>query len=124
MIPYWPLDPSLLLPVARSLPARTLVSPFEDGPPAVRRRFLGAPGMMSGTIRMTGAEFGQFMAFGEGTLTDWSLPFRWTDPVDGLERQMQFNGEPGLTLEASAGSGLDPDRTVWAARVSLWVTQP
>lgn len=121
MSAYWPLSPGILLPLARSLPKRMLVTPFEDGPPASRRRFLGAPGTMSGTVRLTGADFLTFHTWGEGTLTDWTQPFSWRDPLDASLRTFQFAGEPDCRLE-TVGDSADSLRTVWTCSISLWVT--
>lgn len=121
MSAYWPLSSGILLPLARTLPRKILVTPFEDGPPAVRRRFLGAPGTMSGTIRLTGPDFAAFVLWGETSLSDWSLPFTWRDPLDSMGRTFQFSAEPSCTLDAE-GDPANPDKTVWSCSVSLWVT--
>lgn len=119
---YWPIDPGILLPVRRTLPQRLLVTPMEDGPPKVRRRNLGAPGTMSGDVRMTGAQFADFMAWGEGALLDWSLPFTWIDPISGLTATLQFRDEPVPSMDTSAAGGLSVAASTWTVPVSLWVT--
>lgn len=116
----WPLSPELLLPVTRSPGKKLVVTPFEDGLPATRLRYLAAPGMMPGELRLTGEEFAAFLSFGEDLLQEWSQPFLWRDPTDGGVLECTFAGEPEYQLEAAAGSG-DPDRTVWSVRLKLWV---
>src|SRR3990167_8653193 len=94
MATYWPIDPTILLPVAREIPRRLIVTPMKDGPPKTRLRNEGAPGALSGTIRVPGADLAAFILWGEETLLKWSQAFRWRDPLDGLVRTMQFPGEP------------------------------
>lgn len=123
-VSFWPLDSGLLLPLQRPRARRLLVTPFEDGPPEVRLRNLAAPAMLTGSLRLTGAQLATFEAWGEGILQDWSLPFRWNDPKDCVDRVMQFAGEPGTpTMDTSAAAGFEADRTAWLVPVTVWVLE-
>jgi len=117
----WPLDQALLLPVLRAKPRRLIVTPMEDGGQKVRLRFLGAPGRLEGTLRLTGREYDLFDVWGEDTLVKWSRPFDWHDPVGGLIRQMQFLAEPDANVEGAAGAYVDSDKSVLLVSVVLSV---
>jgi hypothetical protein len=120
--PIWPLDQALLLPLRRQLPSRLIVSPMEDAAPKVRLERLAAAGKMDGSLRLTGTEWADLLAWGEVALSDWSTPFLWIDPMDGMGKEMLFLLEPGPpTLEGDASDVIDPESTVWLVPASLAV---
>ena len=85
-------------------------SPTDAGIPKVRRRFTATLRVLSVPIVLTTSERTTFDTFYISTLAEGSLPFDWTDPIDGSTVEYRFR-EPAEFRTISTN--------LWSAVLSL-----
>jgi len=89
-----------------------LMSPMDTGPGKARPRSSAVPDAFTGSMRMTGAQWAIFEAFGTDDLGKWALPFTIPAPDGGDDWLVMFaqGGKP-------ARSNIGGDR--WTVSMNL-----
>lgn len=81
-----------------TLPAASVESQMDVGPPKKRRRFTAAPTPITGRQLLTKAQVATLDTFYRSTVSFGSLSFDWTHPRTGAAATLRFKGEPVIQM--------------------------
>ena len=81
-------------------------TPMSMGPGKQRRRFSAVSRLFKGQMHLTAAQRATFDTFYQGTLSEGSLEFDFTDPIDFSTATYRFTAAPQFQLLTGTESGV------------------